>query len=204
MNVTVQAGTISGDALQRWLGANVEPSLQRWLEQHGQGSAHALIEYVHRFAFVDWENFLQDLRKSEIAEFSLQGRLFWETGQLRWRRLDASRCSLCLILEDTSLPPLPEELRMVGPIPEAITHFEDSCLLLWGTYNKDDDGFLEQRVAGSRLLVYPQAITASAKAYPILEVRTYFSDEGEPVVWRFVRPGARDLKDWSLLVEEDV
>ena len=202
MNLIVQAGTVTGDVLQSWLRVSTENSLQTWLKQQGEQNIHALLEYVHRFAFVDWVDCLQDLERAEIAEFCLQGRVFWETGQIAWKRLAPFQHSLCLVLEDVSSPPLPTGF-VAEQFPETVTYYEDSCLVLWGTYNKEEQIFLEQRVAGSRPLIYPKAITSIAKTYPILEIRTYFNEEGNPSLWRFLRPSARDLDDWPKIAEEE-
>lgn len=204
MNVNVKAGTVTGEDLQIWLSENGDNSLQSWLARRRGANIHALIEYVHRFAFVDWAGFLEDLREAQIAELCLRGRIFWETGQIAWRRLDSSRCSLCVILEE-SIPFLLPSTRFQAakPFPEKIAGSEDSNLILWGTYNPKEEAFLERRVAGSRPLQYPEVISSAGRTYPILEVRTYFDEKGEPVLWRFLRPDARDLKDWPELKEEE-
>jgi hypothetical protein len=71
-------------------------------------------------------------------------------------------------------------------------------LILWGIYSKDKGKFFDQRVAGSRAIdEYPDVILKSGKMYPVLEVRIYFNEDEEPLFWRFLKPGARDLEDWQ-------
>ncbi|GFP30733.1 hypothetical protein HKBW3S47_01130 [Candidatus Hakubella thermalkaliphila] len=198
MELKVKAGEILGSSLHNWLKCE---NLQKWLEGQGKDELYALLDYVHQFAFVDWKGLLEKLRKDEIQGFSLRGRIFWRKGQIEWRKLGKEKYGFSLMLEsDLSSIPLRDGVSNLREFTEEVKH-EDRTLILWGIYNKEKGAFFEQRVAGSRAIEYPDVIMREAKTYPVLEIRIYLNEDGEPLFWRFLRPGARDVKDWHK--EED-
>lgn len=200
MPLTVQAGRLATASLEVWLNSF---TFQQWVQSLAGNSAHALIEYVHRFAFVSWADLLQDLAEGEIGGFSLRGRIFWETGQVAWRRLEEDEFGLCLLLECDPCPCLPDDLLPAEEFLETLEPEADEALMLWGRYNAQRQVFLEQRVGGSRPIVYPAAIATVSKDYPVLEVRVYRNEDGEPSMWRFLEPTARSKADWPASLEEE-
>ena len=195
MKLSVKAGKISGSSLQSWLKSE---GLRKWLEAQNKDEIYALLDYVHRFAFVDWSGFLDELNKDEIQGFSIRGRLFWDHGQIEWRRLGKEKYGLSMMLEgDISSIPAPDGLSDVEQFSDEVKN-EDRTLVLWGIYSRDKGKFFDQRVAGSRAIdEYPDIILKSGKMYPVLEIRIYLNEDEDPLFWRFLRPGARDLKDWQ-------
>lgn len=200
MTVTVQAGHLSATSLEAWLTGQ---PFQAWVQSLAGTSAHALIEYVHRFAFVAWTELRQDFARGEIGKFSLRGRIFWDTGQVAWRRLDGDKWGLCLLLETDPCPCLPADIELAEEFIETLEPEADQTLILWGTYNAGEQAFLERRVAGSRPIAYPTTITTACKTYPVLEVRLYCNEDGDPSMWRFVRPGARNKDEWPGSSDEE-
>ncbi|MCD6101021.1 MAG: hypothetical protein J7K33_10625 [Candidatus Marinimicrobia bacterium] len=195
MRLSVKAGKLTGSSLQNWLKSE---NLRKWLEAQNKDEVYALLDYVHRFAFVDWSGLLDELNKDEIQGFSIRGRIFWTRGQIEWRKMGKEKYGLLLMLEGDEVSiSTPDDLSVVEQLSEEVKH-KDRTLILWGIYNKDKGKFFDQRVAGSRAIdEYPDAILKSGKMYPVLEIRMYFNENEEPLFWRFLKPGARDLEDWQ-------
>ena len=206
--ISVFTGTMSGKALGEWLGGD---KMEKWLND--KPNIYALVEYVHRYVFGDKEMLINDLSGSEAAEYSLKGRIFWKEGQMEWRSSGGGQFSVVFQTED-DLPggqeedkdsvqsgidrsqclPLPKNLQFDAEMSKAIVGSRERMMILWGT-RSDAGPYLEQRVAGSRPIDYPGAITESGKNYPVLVVKEYLGEEGDTLIWRLVEPGTRNQED---------
>jgi len=193
VNLTVIAGIVDGISLQSWLYS--EPTKERLTQAD---NIHALIEYVHRYNFADFDRLFADLNSKQIAEYGLKGRIFWEKGQIEWRRLYEGEFSLLILIEDGIWDEFPEAFKPAQDFDEDIDSFKDRNLMLWGTYNDKEKAYYELRVAGSKPIEYPDAIIKLQKKYPVLKIREYFNKQKEPVLWRFLFPEAKDTEELKL------
>ncbi len=202
--LSIRAGTMSAGAFERWLCSD---EFKRWSDKR---KLYALLEYMHRFKFTDREGFYQDIGKKETADYSLRGRIFWEDGQIEWRRVDKGTFCILVLEEDGTRITLPKGFASVENTPPDVKTCENTTIVLWGAYNPKIEGFLERRVSGSEPIEYPDVFTDIIKRrfghsssnkrevyYPIIHVRIYKDAEGEPQFWRFVRPDARTPEDWE-------
>lgn len=151
---------------------------------------------MHRFCFTDYNGLLEDLNKNEITQYGLRGRIFWDTGQIEWRKTDKGTVTFLALLENDSAP-FPKKLQLTQEAsPDVDGVPEDTTMVLWGTYNNTVSEYLEKRVSGSQPIPYPPSLK-NGKTYPVLWVRIYKNKEGVPVFWRFTKPDAMNAEDWK-------
>ncbi|MEW6418392.1 MAG: hypothetical protein AB1480_09765 [Nitrospirota bacterium] len=189
--LTIRAGAIKPDSFSEWLASD---SFKKW--GNGTGNIYALLEYMHRFNLVDWNGVLEEIKKGEIADYSLRGRIFWENGQIEWRKMDKETYNILILEEGGATINLLGGYIPTKEVPPLIEVWEDTTIVLWGTYNPHIGGFLEKRVSGSQPVPYPSAFK-TGKKYPVMWIRIYKDSEGEPQLWRFVKPDAMNPEDWK-------
>lgn len=178
----VITGRTSPSSLDKWLKSE---DLTKKLAELSL-SFYSLIEYVHRFSLTDLKGFLEDLQKNEIAKYCLRGRLFWDSGQIQWRRVSDNEVALLIITDDTKWQHLPDDFKdLKDTLDEEITKHEDRNIILWGTFNKEENAYLERRVSGSSLIAYPDEVVKIGKKYPVLLIRQYINSSGKVALWRF-------------------
>jgi len=189
MKTEALAGKLDGGSLQNWFHSD---AFQEWLK--GLVNPHVLIEYVHEFVFSGLPSLVKDIKNNNIAQYSLRGRLFWAEGQIEWRRLGPDTYSLVMISDNQLQVSLPAGLKEALPLKDAIASTRDRSMILWGT--RDQDGvFLELRVAGSKPIDYPEAITKGSGGYPVIMAKEYLDEADKAVLWRFVAPGSKNAHD---------
>ncbi|MBI4650848.1 hypothetical protein HY745_06105 [Candidatus Desantisbacteria bacterium] len=182
MNLKVKTGKIDKNSLQTWINEEV---FLEWIKQYKD--TYALIEYVHRFNFSDIGGMIADLNRNEIEEYGLKGRIFWDKGQIEWRRVDYDKFSILILIEDGEISNLPDKITS----SEIEVKEKIRTLILWGSYKKngkEEKAYFEQRVSGSIAIDYPAIIKNSGKRYPKLKIKEYLNDQDEPILWRFVSP----------------
>lgn len=192
----VQLNLLSFDASGGLLADWLDGLLSGWL---GKRELWLLLEQMHRFDFLGPEvaAIRPLLSGTALGTYGLRGRLFWETGQVEWRRLNSETHRVVVIAEGTPVvPPANVEPTTAARALEV----RDDRLVMWGTSRQESNGrfgFYEQRVAGAAPLRYPAlleeaaAITQST-GYPVLPVRTYVNAEGEEEFRRFQPPTVCD------------
>lgn len=194
MSPNVSAGKASPANLQKWL---LSKDLKNILSDiNAKTKIHSLIEYVHRFAFVDFAKFLDDIDKKEVEKYSLKGRIFWAHGQIEWRRISENIISLLIITDDGAWNSPPDDFKPTNTRLDADDKQERN-LILWGTYNSDEKAYLELRVAGSQPIQYPDEIISSGRDFPVLRIREYLNEDGETVLWRFMTPASISMNQSS-------
>lgn len=177
-------------------GAVVADWLRTWLSnRRNQASLWLLLEQMHRFDFegTDVARITPLITEDSLGVYGLRGRLFWETGQIEWRRLSPDNLRVVVMTEGSMPIVAPEGVK---PITETcMVETRGSRLILWGTWDTSRDGgaFREMRVAGSADIDYPAALGRSAAGikgpgtiYPVLPSRTYVDKEGKEQFRRFL------------------
>lgn len=190
MTLKVQAGKTTPADLQTWLCGDKLKDYLTVINNNTQ--VHALAEYVHRFEFVDHAGLFEDINKKEVDKYCIKGRIFWEHGQIEWRKLDGDLISLLILIEDGACNVLPDNFTSAETLDTNGLKPNDRNLILWGSYKDDPDspGYYELRVEGSREIEYPSSIRGCKDCYPVLHIREYVNAEGDVEFWRFVRPDA--------------
>jgi len=172
-----------GTMVANWLGTR----LSNW---QNKALLWLLLEQMHRFDFegTDVTSIRSLITADSLSTYGLRGRLFWETGQIEWRRLSPDNLRV-LVMSEGSMPIAAPEA--VKPITETLMmEPRDSRLILWGT-SRDGGAFREMRVAGSADIDYPDALSAAGMKgtiYPVLPFRTYVDEEGKEQFRRFLPP----------------
>lgn len=184
MTLKIIAGKLIPAMLNSWL---ISDDFNACLSDINKTSSiHCLIEYVHRYVFNDINGFIEDIQRGEITKYCLRGRIFWEYGQIQWRRLSESEMALLIITDDAEWNILPKGITNTRDnIDSEITAYRDRNIILWGTYSPAKKAYLELRVSGSKPIDYPQQIIKHGKDYPILNVREYLDKRGRVSLWRF-------------------
>lgn len=195
---TIQLHLLSFDApgaiVTNWLGT----SLSNWQDHVG---LWLLLEQMHRFDLEgpDVSKIQPLITADALDTYGLRGRLFWETGQIEWRRLSSDRLRVVVMAEGSMPLATPDSIQPIADILTLEPH--DSRLILWGTSRSSKDGgkFRELRVAGSNPIDYPDVLQQSAAGmrgtlYPVLPFRTYADDEGIERFRRFLPPTVCDKK----------
>jgi len=177
------SGYVKGDALLDWLkDGNVQDFIQ---------NACGLIEYVHRFKLACKDELKAELDKDEIKDYCLlRARIFWDNGQIFFRRIEPDNFQFLLISEGNNVPSL-NGLDLQSQDREF--EFRDRGFILWGTYDGKINGYREERVSGYSVIDYPSEI--GNKEYPLLRIREYIDETGDVVVWRFLGLTSADKDD---------
>jgi hypothetical protein len=83
-----------GKVVADWLGA----WLSDWQKEAG---LWLLLEQIHRFDFEgpDVSKIQPLITADSVSTYGLRGRLFWDTGQIEWRRLNPDRIRVVVIVE---------------------------------------------------------------------------------------------------------
>ena len=202
--MTVQLHLLSFDAP----ADTVAGWLRAWLDQQPKAAGvWLLLEQMHRFDFAgpDAAALGKLVTPDAIGTYGLRGRLFWDIGQIEWRRMDDHRLRVVAMTEDASVPAVP---KGVEPLSEGLSlEPVASRLIMWGwSQGKGDNGrFRELRVAGSGCLDYPEALQQSARSaakpvYPALPIRSYVDDGAREMFRRFMPPAV--LSEQELLKQE--
>jgi hypothetical protein len=160
-----------------------------------------VLEQMHRLDFVGPgpADVAGAVTNDALGRFGLRGRLFWDTGQVEWRRMDTGSLRVVGLTEDAAVAH-PAGVEPSADSQKVAREDPDSRLVLWGT--SDSKGrFLEQRVGGSAELAYPQAlknaaVSQGAGTRPVLLVRRYFDPQtGVDFAWRFCGADVRTDKE---------
>ena len=174
-----------GAVVANWLGT--------WLSNwQNEPLLWLLLEQMHRFDFegTDVTSIRSLITADALGTYGLRGRLFWETGQIEWRRLSLDNLRVVVMSEGSMPIAAPEGVK---PITEIfMMEPRDSRLIMWGR-SRDGGAFREMRVAGSADIDYPDALqqfTAGMEGtiYPVLPFRTYVDEEGKEQFRRFLPP----------------
>jgi len=171
----------SPDTVALWLKA-----LTRELQQK---DVWLLLELSYDWMFVgpssvDVANAIDE---ESVGKYGLRGRLFWDDGQVEWRRWEDGQVRVVALTEDRVLA-APEGLadKGNGARPLSVSH-KGTQLILWG--KAEGDGlFREGRVSGPEPIDYPlelSARTSKNTARPVLKGRRYFDNDEIEIGWRF-------------------
>ena len=154
-------------------------------------SLWVLLEQMHRFDFEGPEkkSVIGLLTEETVALYGLRGRLFWDTGQIEWRRLDNAAFRIVAISEDSEIPPM-EDIK--GEIEPLDLVREEQKLILWGESRKGDP-FKERRVAGSQDIPYPESLKKGVQhkqgtLFPTITVCVYRDLYHKSILWRLKNP----------------
>lgn len=170
------------------------------LTDHFPQALWVLLEQMHRFDFQGPEKATVSgmLTREAIAEYGLRGRLFWESGQIQWRRLDDGVFRVVGITEN---PESIQTVEGIGEIPSESLDVirEVQKLILWGE-SRDRGPFKERRVAGSQDILYPEAfkkdvLTKTGTLFPTMAVCVYKDRYHRTILWRFMHPAISNEKE---------
>jgi hypothetical protein len=143
--------------------------------------ACGLIEYMHRFKLACNEKLIEELKINQIKDYCLIGRIFWENGQIFFRKTEHDRFQFLIVSEDSNVT-LSNGLGLENSTEEF--EFRDRNFILWGTHDDSISGYRDERVSGFSKIDYP--LEVGTRGYPILKIREYLDEKGDVVVWRFL------------------
>lgn len=179
------SGLVVTNHIQRFL-TNWQEKTHLWL----------ILEQMHMFDFEgpDVNKIRPLITADSIGTYGLRGRVFWNTGQIEWRRLSPDTVRMVMMSENTPLVAAPNDIQVKNKTRAMF--IRDGRLILWGE-SRDGGDFFEQRVAGSEPIGYPAQLRAEAGGkkgsnYIILPFRTYIDHDGIEQYRRFLPPTVTD------------
>lgn len=172
------SGYIRGTELEDWL-KNIS-LVKKFIADNNYCG---LIEYVHRFKLACGNELNNEIEiyTGDINSYCLRGRIFWDHGQIFFRKTEPEKFQFLIVSEDNNI-----NIFNILNLQPSVEEFEiiDKNFILWGTYDPYISGYREERVSGFSRIDYPSVI--GNNEYPILVIREYIDEIGNVIVWRFL------------------